>query len=119
MRRRTAAAVALSILGCSSDPSAPTASATSVAYEETFTGGEFHLGPVDWDETEWHNACAPATKYASSVRAAEGTLLAGLWGGLPNVAGYCDACIRVETAISASCSIVVPYSYMWRCAIIA
>ncbi len=69
-----------------------------VTYGAPYTGGEFHLGPVDWDETEWHNACAPSTKYATKVREAEGVLLAGLWGGIPNVAGYCDACIRVETA---------------------
>lgn len=68
------------------------------SYGAPYTGGEFHLGPVDWDETKFHNACAPPTKYAASVRAAEGVLLAGLWSGLPNVAGYCDACIRVQTA---------------------
>lgn len=67
-------------------------------YGEPYTGGEFHLGPVDWEETAWHNACAPATKYAPAVRAVEGVLLAGLWSGIPNVAGYCDACIRVQTA---------------------
>jgi len=61
-------------------------------------GGEFHLGPVDWDETKWHNACAPGTKYATAVRKAEGLLLAGLWNGIPNVANYCDACISVKTA---------------------
>ena len=63
-----------------------------------FTGGEFHLGPVDWQESAWHNACAPGTKYAPSVRAAEGQLLAGLWQGIEQVAQYCDACIDVKTA---------------------
>ena len=69
-----------------------------VTYGQKYEGGEFHLGPVDYEETEWHNACAPATKYAQVVRQAEGNLLAGLWNGIPNVAGYCDACIYVETA---------------------
>lgn len=64
----------------------------------TYEGGEFHLGPVDYDETKWHNACAPGTKYAPEVRVSQGNLLAGLWGGLPNVATYCDACIAVTTA---------------------
>ena len=32
------------------------------------------------------------------VQAVEGTLLAGLWGNIPNVAGYCDSCIEVTTA---------------------
>lgn len=62
-----------------------------------YTGGQYNLGPVDYAETQWHNACAPGTKYSSTVQQAEGTLLAGLWSGIPNVAGYCDACITVTT----------------------
>jgi len=69
----------------------------NVTYGEPFTGGQFHLGPVDYEETVWHNACAPGTKYAQSIRQEEGQLLAGLWDGIPNVAGYCDACIRMTT----------------------
>jgi expansin len=68
-----------------------------VTYGQPYTGGQFHLGPVDWGETMWHNACAPGTKYAPAVQTAEGTLLAGLWVGIPGVAGYCDACIHVTT----------------------
>jgi expansin (peptidoglycan-binding protein) len=74
----------------------------SALYGSPYTGGEFNLGPVDYDETQWHNACAPTTKYASSVQAVEGTLLAGLWDGIPNVADYCDACIFVQTAAGKS-----------------
>jgi hypothetical protein len=69
-----------------------------VTYGQEYAGGQFHLGPVDWAETQWHNACAPGTKYAPSIQQAEGQLLAGLWNGIPNVAGYCDACILVTTA---------------------
>ena len=69
-----------------------------VTYGGKHDGGEFHLGPVDWDETAFHNACAPGTKYAPAIRASEGALLAGLWNGIPNVAGDCDACIFVTTA---------------------
>jgi hypothetical protein len=72
--------------------------APSTGYGQTYEGGQFHLGPVDFEETQWHNACAPGTKYAPSIRQAEGDLLAGLWNGIPNVAGYCDACIAVTTA---------------------
>jgi len=79
-------------------PSPGTDAAGTTVFGSTYSGGEFHLGPVDWDETKWHNACAPGTKYAPSVRAVEGSLLAGLWNGIPNVAGYCDACILVKTA---------------------
>jgi len=73
-----------------------------VLYGQAYTGGQFHLGPVDWAETQWHNACAPATKYAPAIQQAEGTLLAGLWNGIANVAGYCDACIAVTTAMGKS-----------------
>jgi expansin len=69
-----------------------------VTYGQPYTGGQYNLGPVDYTETEFHNACAPSTKYDPRVQAVEGTLLAGLWDGIPNVAGYCDACIWVQTA---------------------
>ena len=79
-------------------------------YGKPFTGGQFHLGPVDYEETKFHNACAPGTKYAPAVRAAEGKMLAGLWGGLPNVAGHCDACILVTTERGKSATLrVVTY----------
>jgi hypothetical protein len=69
-------------------------------YGELHSGGEFHLGPVDWAETQWHNACAPGGGYQSMVRDAEspGELLAGL-SRIPDVAGDCDACILVHTAM--------------------
>lgn len=81
-----------------------------VTYGQTYTGGEFHLGPVDYEETQWHNACAPGTKYAPSIRQAEGALLAGLWSGIPATAGYCDACIYVTTDKGKSATLrVVTY----------
>ncbi len=72
--------------------------ATSATFGSPYLGGVYNLGPVDYAETEWHNACAPATKYPAAVQAAEGSLLAGLWGNIPNVAGFCDSCIQVTTA---------------------
>ncbi|APR76521.1 extracellular endoglucanase precursor [Minicystis rosea] len=69
-----------------------------VIYGDPYEGGQFHLGPVDYAESAFHNACAPGTKYASKVQAVEGVLLAGLWNGIPDVARYCDACIWVTTA---------------------
>jgi expansin (peptidoglycan-binding protein) len=73
-----------------------------VTFGEPFTGGQFHLGPVDFEESQWHNACAPAGGYAPAIRAVEGEYLAGLWGGIPNVASYCDACIFVTTEMGKS-----------------
>jgi expansin (peptidoglycan-binding protein) len=80
----------LLLAACSAPGTSPPPS-----FDMKYEGGEFHLGPVDWQETQWHNACAP---YPAQVQQAEGTLLAGLWNGIPNVAGYCDACILVNTA---------------------
>ena len=73
-----------------------------VTYGQVYEGGQFHLGPVDWAETQWHNACAPGGGYDPRVQAVEGVYLAGLWGGLPDVADACDACIYVTTAAGKS-----------------
>jgi hypothetical protein len=73
-----------------------------VLYGDPYTGGQYNLGPVDYAESQWHNACAPSTKYPASVQSEEGELLAGLWNGIPNVADYCDACIQVTTAMGKS-----------------
>ena len=73
-----------------------------VTYGQPYTGGQFNLGPVDWEESQWHNACAPGGGYDGTIRAVEGTYLAGLWGGIPDVASYCDACIYVTTAMGKS-----------------
>ncbi len=62
-------------------------------YSETFTGGEFHLGPVEWDGSIW-NSCAP---YPSSIQTIEGIYLAGLELTHNGDGQLCDACIRLET----------------------
>lgn len=94
--------------GCNGDDTTPAKAAggsgtnrsggTPLTFGERYEGGEFHLGPVDYDESKFHNACAPQTKYASRIRESQGKLLAGLWNGIPNVSGLCDACIQVTTA---------------------
>jgi expansin (peptidoglycan-binding protein) len=79
-----------------------------VTYGQPYTGGQFNLGPVDYAESEYHNACAPSTKYPSQIQAVEGSVLAGLWngialfGGVPSVAGFCDSCIWVTTPTGQS-----------------
>ena len=83
-----------------------TGSASSGGATETLgaphEGGQYHLGPVDYAETQFHNACAPGGGYAPAVQVAEGDLLAGLWNGIPDVAQYCDACILVTTKLGKS-----------------
>jgi expansin (peptidoglycan-binding protein) len=81
-----------------------------VTFGPPYAGGQYNLGPVDYAESQFHNACAPGTKYDPRVQQAEGTLLAGLWDGIPNVASYCDACIWVVTAKGQSAMLrVVTY----------
>ncbi|MBU1221857.1 hypothetical protein KKF34_16890 [Myxococcota bacterium] len=62
-------------------------------YSETFTGGEYHLGPVEWDG-EWNNSCSP---YPTKIRQIEGIYLAGLELTHNGNGQLCDTCIRIET----------------------
>lgn len=62
--------------------------------------GVYHLGPVDFAETQWHNACAPGTKYRNELRASvglSGEYLAGVSNAFNDGGGVCDACILIET----------------------
>jgi expansin (peptidoglycan-binding protein) len=81
-----------------------------VTYGKAYTDGVYNLGPVDYSESQFHNACAPLTKYDPRVQAVEGTLLAGLWNGIPDTENYCDACIWVVTGKGKSAMLrVVTY----------
>jgi hypothetical protein len=44
---------------------------TPIVYGQPHTG-MYHLGPVDFAETQWHNACAPGGGYVTSLREATG-----------------------------------------------
>jgi expansin (peptidoglycan-binding protein) len=80
------------------DPVTPvTGDGGLVTYGQAYTAGVYNLGPVDYSESQFHNACAPGTKYDPRVQAVEGNLLAGLWNGIPDTESYCDACIWVTT----------------------
>jgi expansin (peptidoglycan-binding protein) len=81
-----------------------------VTYGKAYTDGVYNLGPVDYSESQFHNACAPSTKYDPRVQQAQGVLLAGLWNGIPNTDSYCDSCIWVVTAKGKSAMLrVVTY----------
>ena len=57
--------------------------------------GQYNLGPVDWAESAFHNACSP---YPDSIKTVEGNLLAGLDNSYAADGSYCDACIKMTTA---------------------
>ncbi len=112
-------ALALSVGACSSDDAAGTGgggagSGDSGAAGKPSTGkptvmgdiigdghqGLYHLGPVDFAETEYHNACAPTTKYRPALFATvglSGEFLAGVSNAFNDGGGVCDACIFIET----------------------
>jgi hypothetical protein len=68
--------------------------------------GVYHLGPVDFAETEWHNACAPGGgKYPKELQATvglSGEYLAGVANAFNDGGGVCDACILIETGMGKS-----------------
>jgi hypothetical protein len=79
-------------------PGKPTTSGDTFGDAHT---GQYHLGPVDFDETQWHNACAPGNKYRPELRATvglSGEYLAGVSNAFNMGGGVCDACILIETA---------------------
>jgi expansin len=86
--------------GSGGSTAAPTTDGT--AYGENHSG-QYNLGPVDFAETEWHNACAPDGGYVASLRDAtglQGEYLAGVSGTYAQNGGVCDACILIKTATS-------------------
>lgn len=63
------------------------------SYGEVFEGGEYHLGPVDWAQTEWNNACGP---YPEAIQQLEGVYLSGVEASHSSNGELCDACIRID-----------------------
>jgi hypothetical protein len=62
--------------------------------------GQYHLGPVDFSETRFHNACAPVGGYRRELHGATGLdneLLAGVSAELGSTGALCDACLRVTS----------------------
>lgn len=63
--------------------------------------GQYHLGPVDFAETQWHNACAPGGGYRSELVNSVGLggeYLAGVSHQYSEGGGTCDKCILIKTA---------------------
>ncbi len=71
-----------------------------VEYGDVHSGGMYHLGPVDFAETDWHNACAPGPGYRAELLESTGLggeYLAGVSNAFNMGGGICDACILIET----------------------
>jgi len=62
------------------------------------TGGQYHLGPVDFAETAWTNACSPYPASLYSVTGLGGEFLAGVSHTYSGGGSVCDACIKITTA---------------------
>jgi expansin (peptidoglycan-binding protein) len=74
---------------------------TSAATFDDVHEGVYHLGPVDFAESEYHNACAPEGGYRGDLYMSTGLggeFLAGVSNELSQGGGICDACILIETA---------------------
>ena len=63
--------------------------------------GNFWLGPVDYSESQWHNACAPSVKYPLSIQQLYGSYLMGLSNQLTlqslnaGTGQLCDVCAEL------------------------
>jgi len=71
-----------------------------VEYGDVHSGGMYHLGPVDFAETDWHNACAPGPGYRAELLESTGLggeYLAGVSNAFNMGGGICDACVLIET----------------------
>ena len=82
----------------------PPTTTTSNEYGQVHAG-EFHRGPVDFAETEWHNACAPGGGYRMALREQTGLggeYLAGVSRERADGGGVCDACILIEAETGKS-----------------
>jgi hypothetical protein len=107
VRCKVAGLVMLSLVagGCSSDDAKPKAAnggppTTSGDPLGDAHAGVYHLGPVDFSESQYHNACAPKGGYPSELQPSvglSGEYLAGVSNELSQAGGICDACLLIET----------------------
>ncbi|KAJ3432855.1 hypothetical protein M0812_21798 [Anaeramoeba flamelloides] len=60
--------------------------------------GQYHLGPVDFEETEYNNACSPYADKIIDLESKPSTYLMGVSGTYAGDGSLCDACAFIETA---------------------
>jgi hypothetical protein len=67
--------------------------------------GQYHLGPVDFAQTDFFNACGSENGYLTTLRDSAGLggeYLAGVDGSFADGGAVCDACIVIKTALGHS-----------------
>lgn len=94
-RHAIAGLLALSLTGCGGGGAGPGLPVTAGDPLGPDHAGQYHLGPVDFAETAYHNACAP---YPGAIRAITGNMIAGVSDTIADPGALCDACIEVTTA---------------------
>jgi hypothetical protein len=104
----TVVIIASGLAACSASSDSTPGDAITQAPTTTASGlygaahqGQYNLGPVDFAETQWHNACAPEGGYRAELRTATGLggeYLAGVGGDYVDGGAVCDACILITTA---------------------
>lgn len=80
--------------GAGSNGTSATAGTTTAAVYGDPHPGVYNLGVVDFEETQWHNACAP---YPQEIRDLTGNYLAGVSSAFGGDGSLCDACILITT----------------------
>jgi hypothetical protein len=94
---------------------ASTAIANGSRYFGDAHSGNFWLGPVDYSESIWHNACAPETKYSTGIQQLYGNYIMGLANevvlqGLTAGDGQlCDVCAELTANGKSLVAHVVTY----------
>ncbi len=89
----------------SANTSAATSTATSqgdgglILYGSPYTNVNMWNGPVDYSESQYHNACgfSDGSKYPATIQQLYGNYIIGLDGeNVPNVASHCDNCAQLS-----------------------
>jgi len=101
---RGAGAVLLLTVGCGSDGAAgaPPPPDTTADVFGPVHSGNYNNGPVDYVESMYHNACAPAEKYPPEIQQLYGPYLGGVDNSVGSDGSLCDACALVTTQAGKS-----------------
>jgi len=86
--------------------------ADPILYGTPYKNVNMWLGPVDYAESQYHNACGleDGSKYPTVIQNLYGKYIIGLDGGnIPNVASHCDDCAQLTANGKTIIAHVVTY----------